>query len=178
MGKRMEKLNKFLFKEPEIISSVKRYIIIGYLIFPLSFFGINFSDTGVYYDNFAALSLGMFLIAEFKFMSYKYELNKEARNTYIVNTNNMLKAILTSDDSKKNDIEDILEFQNAIYKEDGEVSDNAYFKIDTFDKILKGLEKYIISGIIIITVIWGFGGLFKPDMNPLKTNCITKQNSQ
>lgn len=162
MGKTMEKLNKFLFKEPETISSVKRYIIVGYLIFPLSFFGIYFLNTGVYYDNFAALSLGMFLIAEFKFMSYKYELNKEARNNYIVNMNNMLKDILKNDASKINDLEYILEFQNAIYKEDGEVSDNAYFKIDSFDKILQGLEKYIISGIFISTIIWGFAGLFKP----------------
>ena len=158
----MGKLNKFMFKEPTMISSVKRYIIFGYLIFPLSHFVIDCLNTGVYYDNFAALSLGMFLIAEFKFMSYKYELNKEARNNYIVNMNNMLQAILKNDVSKINDLECILEFEKAIYKKDGEVNDNAYFKIDSFDKILQGLEKYIISGIIISTIIWGFAGLFKP----------------
>ena len=76
--------------------------------------------------------------------------------------NNMLKDILKKDASKINDLEYILEFQDSIYKEDGEVSDNAYFKIDTFDKILQGLEKYIICGILISTIIWGFAGLFKP----------------
>lgn len=162
MDKRIKELNKSLFKEPSVVSSIKRYILIGYLIFPLSYFVIYFFHTSAYYDNFAALSLGMFLIAEFKFMSFKYELNKEARNNYITNMNNMLKAILKSDSSGKKDIANILEFQNSIYEEDGKVSDYAYFKIDSFDDILKKLERYIIIGIIISTIIWGFAGLLKP----------------
>lgn len=162
MDKRIKELNKSLFKEPSIVSSIKRYIFIGYLIFPLSCLVIYFFNTSAYYDNFAALSLGMFLIAEFKFMSFKYELNKEARNTYITNINNMLKAILKSNYNEKNDIANILEFQNLIYEEDGKVSDYAYFKIDSFDDILKKLERYIIIGIITSTIIWGFAGLLKP----------------
>ena len=95
-------------------------------------------------------------------MSFKYALNKEARNNYIVNMNHILIAVSENKASEKNDIEEILKFQNEVYEEDGEVSDNAYFKVDSFDKILKKLEWLIIVGIIISTLAWGFSGLWKP----------------
>ena len=160
---RIEKLNEKLYKTPIKIKikRINQFTVIGYLVLVLLLplvmiskkIGLPFG-----FDAYSALSLAFFLVAEFRYVSFKNDLSKEANRVHHRGHDILHEKMLSNNQKEVDELRKSLEFTNEI--KDDSFSVFGYEKVDGYDKISSTVEMYIMSGIFISTIAWGFLGSF------------------